>query len=304
MNMGGVSPSTVRCKHCSTQLTVCPGERAIQCTQCCGVTRIRRRRVQRPAAAPPTTGFPRARGKKRALLIGITYAAGLRPAEGGPQRRQVHEATPLPALRLPQRLHHHAHWYAWWCDFMESVVFCYGNMGWSLAGRALAVQMTRRTRSGCPPRTTSGWGCSGWWRGAARATPSCSTSPAWARRSPTTTATSWTGTTRPSARWTRSRRDPSWTTRSTRLWSARWSTASSCTPSSTPATAPPSSTSRSAATCPEAGAGSGRTRAPRPAPTGARAAARRCSSAATVTAKPSPAWPVRRNRRPARPWGP
>lgn len=74
MNMGGVSPSTVRCKHCSTQLTVCPGERAIQCTQCCGVTRIRRRRVQRPAAAPPTTGFPRARGKKRALLIGITYA--------------------------------------------------------------------------------------------------------------------------------------------------------------------------------------------------------------------------------------
>jgi hypothetical protein len=38
-------------------------------------------------------------------------AAGLRPAGRPHQRCQVHEAAPLPELRLPWRLHHHALWY-------------------------------------------------------------------------------------------------------------------------------------------------------------------------------------------------
>jgi hypothetical protein len=83
MNMGGRTPATIRCKYCSACLTVCPGERAVQCTQCCGVTRIRRSlssrvplpALTRPAAAPPMGAFPCARGKKRAVLIGISYAS-------------------------------------------------------------------------------------------------------------------------------------------------------------------------------------------------------------------------------------
>ncbi|WVZ57157.1 hypothetical protein U9M48_007577 [Paspalum notatum var. saurae] len=78
MNSGGRSTATVRCRHCSTHLTVPAGERAIQCTECCRVTRVRqcpsRLPVTRPAAAP--MAFPRCtRGKKRAVLIGITYAS-------------------------------------------------------------------------------------------------------------------------------------------------------------------------------------------------------------------------------------
>uniref|UniRef100_A0A0A9H3H7 Uncharacterized protein n=1 Tax=Arundo donax TaxID=35708 RepID=A0A0A9H3H7_ARUDO len=37
------------------------------------------------------------------------HAAWLRPAERPHQRRQVHEAAPLPALRIPQQSHPHAH---------------------------------------------------------------------------------------------------------------------------------------------------------------------------------------------------
>ncbi|XP_066387742.1 metacaspase-1-like [Miscanthus floridulus] len=83
MNMGGRTPATIRCKYCSACLTVCPGERAVQCTQCCGVTRIRRSlssrvplpALTRPAAAAPMGAFPCARGKKRAVLVGISYAS-------------------------------------------------------------------------------------------------------------------------------------------------------------------------------------------------------------------------------------
>ena len=82
MNCGGRSPATIRCKYCSACLTVTPGERAIQCAQCCGVTRIRRSmRLPLPALprpAAPTAAFPCTRGKKRAVLVGITYAGGMR----------------------------------------------------------------------------------------------------------------------------------------------------------------------------------------------------------------------------------
>ena len=78
MNCGGRSPATIRCKYCSACLTVAPGERAIQCAQCCGVTRIRRSMRLPLPAAPPAAAFPCTRGKKRAVLVGITYAGGMR----------------------------------------------------------------------------------------------------------------------------------------------------------------------------------------------------------------------------------
>ena len=75
MNFGGNGNATIRCKYCSAGLTVIPGEHAIQCAQCNCVMRIRRADripVARPAHVP--AAFQRARGKKRAVLIGITYA--------------------------------------------------------------------------------------------------------------------------------------------------------------------------------------------------------------------------------------
>ena len=82
MNMGSRTPATIRCKYCSACLTVCPGERAVQCTQCCGMTRIQRwvslrlplPEPMRPGVAP-MGAFACARGKKRAILIGISYAS-------------------------------------------------------------------------------------------------------------------------------------------------------------------------------------------------------------------------------------
>jgi hypothetical protein len=54
---------------------VIPGERAIQCAQCNCVTRIRRAdRIPLPRPAHVPAAFQSARGKKRAVLIGITYA--------------------------------------------------------------------------------------------------------------------------------------------------------------------------------------------------------------------------------------
>ncbi|AQK43778.1 hypothetical protein ZEAMMB73_Zm00001d025457 [Zea mays] len=65
----------------------------------------------------------------------------------------------------------------------------------------------------------------------------------------------------------------------------RWCPAPSSTPSSTRATAIPSSTSPSSATCPGPGTGSERITVHRRASARARAAARRCLSAVTATAK-------------------
>ncbi|TVU46782.1 hypothetical protein EJB05_06343, partial [Eragrostis curvula] len=73
------SSSSTRCRHCSASLAVTPDCSTVQCTQCNGVTRIRRstsRIVRQPPA--PAAGFPCARGNKRAVLIGITYAGSRR----------------------------------------------------------------------------------------------------------------------------------------------------------------------------------------------------------------------------------
>ncbi|XP_062211448.1 metacaspase-1-like [Phragmites australis] len=76
MNFGARAPATtLRCRCCSACLTVTPGARAIQCAQCNGVTRVRRRIP--PPALPMPSGpmyYPRTRSNKRAVLIGITYA--------------------------------------------------------------------------------------------------------------------------------------------------------------------------------------------------------------------------------------
>ncbi|WVZ57148.1 hypothetical protein U9M48_007572 [Paspalum notatum var. saurae] len=97
MNFGRrSSTTTVRCKYCSAYLTATPGERAIQCTQCYGVTRVRRcARLPLPAlprpAAPVGIGFPPCgRGKKRAVLIGITYAS-VRRGCGGELRGPIND---------------------------------------------------------------------------------------------------------------------------------------------------------------------------------------------------------------------
>ncbi|KAJ1296819.1 hypothetical protein BS78_01G331800 [Paspalum vaginatum] len=78
MNSGGRSTAAVRCRNCRTYLTVPPGERAIQCTECYGVTRVRQCSsmlpVTRPAAAP--TAFPCGRGKKRAAGRGCAALTG------------------------------------------------------------------------------------------------------------------------------------------------------------------------------------------------------------------------------------
>nr|CAB3500619.1 unnamed protein product [Digitaria exilis] len=81
MNFGGRphGASTIRCKYCRSSLTVIPGERAIQCSQCNCVTRVRRAdRIPLPPMGPMTAPFLHARSKKRAVLIGITYASGMR----------------------------------------------------------------------------------------------------------------------------------------------------------------------------------------------------------------------------------
>ncbi|KAL6878260.1 hypothetical protein ACP4OV_012430 [Aristida adscensionis] len=185
MNSGGRCPAsvtTVRCRYCSTTVTVSQGECAVQCSQCNCVTRVVPRCPSRlpvpgrPMMPTASTGFPCARGSKRAVLIGISYA-GMRPS-CGELRGPINDVKCMRHL-LTQRF-----------GFPSDCV--------------LMLTMTRRTRAGCRPRTTSGWRCTGWCRAAAAATPWCSTSLAWARRSPTATATRPTGSTRPSARWTRS----------------------------------------------------------------------------------------------------
>ncbi|KAL6648036.1 hypothetical protein ACP70R_012260 [Stipagrostis hirtigluma subsp. patula] len=81
MNFGG-GGRQLRCKSCRASLTVVPGERAIQCAQCNCVTRVPRGMRLPPSSAPVPVapmgmgmgGFPCVRGKKRAVLIGISYA--------------------------------------------------------------------------------------------------------------------------------------------------------------------------------------------------------------------------------------
>ncbi|VAH83890.1 unnamed protein product [Triticum turgidum subsp. durum] len=230
MNYGSMGPGAmVRCRQCSSSITAMPGARAVQCMQCSCVTRVSGRGRQQHGYGQgygngggmlmppmrPTPAFGGGRGKKRAVLIGIKYT----------NRRSCELRGPINDVKCMR--------------YLLTERFGFPN----------DCVMRRGTRAGSRLRTTSAWRCTGWCRGAATATPWYSSSPAWARRSPTTTATSWTAWTRPSAPWTRSSRAPSWTTRSTRPSSARWCTASSSTPSSTPATAPPSSTSPTNAPC-------------------------------------------------------
>jgi LSD1 subclass zinc finger protein len=89
---GAASPTaSVRCKYCRASLTVIPGERAIQCAQCNCVTRIRRAdRIPLPVMGPMTAPFQCARGKKRAVLVGITYA-GMRRGGCGELRGPIND---------------------------------------------------------------------------------------------------------------------------------------------------------------------------------------------------------------------
>ncbi|KAF0911889.1 hypothetical protein E2562_012360 [Oryza meyeriana var. granulata] len=97
MNFGAGAPGgTVRCRYCSASLPVMPGLRAIQCPQCNCVTRVRRPRPWLPSPAVPmhVAGggfFPHARGKKRAVLIGITYAGMRRGGRGMALRAPVND---------------------------------------------------------------------------------------------------------------------------------------------------------------------------------------------------------------------
>ena len=87
----GHGTTTIRCKYCRASLSVIPGERAIQCAHCNCVTRIRRAdRIPLPVMGPLTAPFQRARGKKRAVLVGITYA-GMRRGCGGELRGPIND---------------------------------------------------------------------------------------------------------------------------------------------------------------------------------------------------------------------
>lgn len=157
MNFGGNGNATIRCKYCRASLSVIPGERAIQCAQCNCVTRIRRADripLARPAHVPPA--FQRARGKKRAVLVGITYA-GMRQGCGdlrGPvndvkcMRNLLCQRFGFPGeciimltddqrdpFRLPtkENIRMAMHWLVQGCSYGDSLVFHFSGIGAQVA---------------------------------------------------------------------------------------------------------------------------------------------------------------------------
>ncbi|KAL6878257.1 hypothetical protein ACP4OV_012427 [Aristida adscensionis] len=166
MNFGGSGRcppapgmTTVRCRYCSTTLTVSQGECAVQCTQCNCVTRVVRRSASRfhlpgrPMMTPtPSMGFPSARGNKRAVLIGITYA-GMHQSCGelrGPindvkcMRHLLTQRFGFPSdcvlmltddqkdpFRLPTKdnIRMAMHWLVQGCRFGDSLVFHFSGLG-------------------------------------------------------------------------------------------------------------------------------------------------------------------------------
>ncbi|ONL98622.1 Metacaspase-3, partial [Zea mays] len=157
MNFGGNGNATIRCKYCRASLSVIPGERAIQCAQCNCVTRIRRADripLARPAHVPPA--FQRARGKKRAVLVGITYAGARRGC--GDLRGPVNDVKCMRNLlcqrfgfpgeciimltddqrdpfRLPtkENIRMAMHWLVQGCSYGDSLVFHFSGIGAQVA---------------------------------------------------------------------------------------------------------------------------------------------------------------------------
>lgn len=149
---GAGAPGTVRCRRCSACLTVMPGTRAIQCAQCNCVTRVRGRgRVPpQPLGGPLPPQFPRVRGKKRAVLIGIKYT-GRRASElRGPindvkcMRYLLCERFGFPndcvliltdeekdPCRLPtkENIRMAMHWLVQGCSYGDSLVFHFSGFG-------------------------------------------------------------------------------------------------------------------------------------------------------------------------------
>ncbi|OEL37239.1 Metacaspase-1 [Dichanthelium oligosanthes] len=155
--MPHAAAATIRCKYCRANLAVIPGERAIQCAHCNCVTRIRRAdRIPLPVMGPMTAPFQRARGKKRAVLIGITYA-GVRRGCGelrGPindvkcMRNLLCQRFGFPSecvimltddqrdpFRMPTKdnIRMAMHWLVQGCSYGDSLVFHFSGLGAQVA---------------------------------------------------------------------------------------------------------------------------------------------------------------------------
>ncbi|KAJ1296821.1 hypothetical protein BS78_01G332000 [Paspalum vaginatum] len=154
---GGGPPGTIRCKYCSASLAVIPGERAVQCAHCNCVTRIRRAdRIPLHRPHVPVA-FQRARGNKRAVLIGITYA-GLRRGGACALRGPINDVKCMRNLlcqrfgfpgecvimltddqrdpfRLPtaDNIRMAMHWLVQGCSYGDSLVFHFSGLGAQVA---------------------------------------------------------------------------------------------------------------------------------------------------------------------------